>query len=82
MKIDFTPTIKDALEQALNKISKQNKTVNYYPIAHWPHPWPPAGGFRHLIFNAKKNGFDKVIKRVGRRILIDEAAFFEWVKNR
>ncbi len=48
MKIDFTPTIKDALEQALNKISKQNKTVNYYPIA----------------------------------ILIDEAAFFEWVKNR
>ena len=34
---------------------------------------------RHLIFFAKSNGFDAVVRRVGRRVLIDEAAFFVWV---
>jgi hypothetical protein len=34
---------------------------------------------RHLIFFAKANGFDAVVRRVGRRVLIDEAAFFVWV---
>lgn len=42
-------------------------------------PWPPLGGLRHLIFNAQNNGFDAVIRRVGRRVLIDEASFFAWV---
>ena len=51
------------------------------PVPKWNdyHEYPRLGGLRHLIFNAEKTGFDKVIKRVGRRILIDEAAFFEWV---
>lgn len=50
------------------------------PVTDWDkyHPWPPIGGLRHLIFNAKSNGFCKVIRRVGRRVLIDEVAFFEW----
>lgn len=51
------------------------------PVTEWPkhHSWPPLGGLRHLVFNAQTNGFDKVIRRVGRRVLIDEQAFFEWV---
>lgn len=51
------------------------------PLTQWPeyHPWPPLGGLRHLVFNATSNGFDKCIRRVGRRVLIDEAAFFTWV---
>ena len=50
------------------------------PVTDWDkhHPWPPIGGLRHLIFNEKSNGFDKVIRRIGRRVLIDEAAFFKW----
>ena len=53
------------------------------PVTEWPasHPWPPEGGLRHLIFHAKTNGFSSVIRRVGRRILIDEAAFFQWVEE-
>lgn len=53
------------------------------PVTDWNkyQPWPPIGGLRHLIFNAHTNGFDKVIRRVGRRVLIDEAAFFEWVDD-
>lgn len=53
------------------------------PLTDWSkyHPWPPLGGLRHLAFHAKQNGFDRVIRRVGRRILIDEDAFFDWVQS-
>jgi len=51
------------------------------PAAQWNdhHEWPPIGGLRHLIFHAKSNGFDRVVRRVGGRVLIDEAQFFRWV---
>ncbi len=45
-------------------------------------PWPPLGGLRHLVFHSKTNGFDKVIKRIGRRVLIDEEAFYRWVESK
>lgn len=51
------------------------------PVTDWKdhHAWPSPGGLRHLIFFAETNGFKQVIRRVGRRVLIDEAAFFAWV---
>jgi hypothetical protein len=51
------------------------------PVTDWNkyHPYPPIGGIRHLIFHAKENGFDQVIRRVGRRILLSEQDFFYWV---
>ncbi len=53
------------------------------PVTRWSHyhPWPPAGGLRHLIFHANENGFAKVLKRCGRRVLIDEQEFFRWVEE-
>lgn len=53
------------------------------PLTEWPnhHLYPPIGGLRHLVFHASENGFEKVIRRVGRRVLIDEQAFFEWVRE-
>jgi len=53
------------------------------PATQWAdvHPWPSLGGLRHLIFHAKDNGFDRVVKRAGRRVLIDEKAFFEWMEK-
>ncbi len=53
------------------------------PVTSWNdhHAWPPMGGLRHLIFNAEKNGFKKCIRRIGRRILIDEESFFKWVEE-
>jgi hypothetical protein len=59
----------------------EKSPTKFYTVADWPHPWPPAGGIRHLIFHSKTNGFHKVIKKVGRRVLIDEAAFFRWVEE-
>lgn len=59
--------------------------TRYIPVPNWEkhHDWPRIGGLRNLIFNRDKNGFDKfgVVKKVGKRVLIDEAAFFEWVAN-
>lgn len=58
-----------------------NKTRKIIPVTEWNdhHPWPPQGGLRYLIFNEHRNGFKDVIRRVGRRVLIDEEAFFTWL---
>jgi hypothetical protein len=47
------------------------------------HPAFTAGGIRSLIFNEYKNGLAKsgAIIRLGRKVLIDEALFFIWVKS-
>lgn len=53
------------------------------PLLDWPqfHTYPGISTLRWLVFHAESNGFNKVIRRIGRRILIDEAAFFEWVEE-
>lgn len=55
----------------------------YFTVRQWTEQfsWPPLGGLKHLIFHAKSNGFDAVIRRVGRRILIDEVAFQAWMEK-
>jgi len=57
--------------------------TRYITVPDWAkhHEWPPIGGLRSLIFNRTKNGFHKVVKKIGRRVLIDEAAFFAWVNE-
>jgi len=51
------------------------------PLTKWGeyHPWPSVGGLRYLVFFAETNGFHTCVRRAGRRVLIDEKAFFEWV---
>jgi len=53
------------------------------PLTQWPehHIYPNIAGLRYLVFNADKNGFASCIKRIGKRILIDEIAYFEWVES-
>jgi hypothetical protein len=55
----------------------------YLTVQQWieTKPWPPLGGLRHLIWNSKHNGFDSVIRRVGRRILLDSAAFEKYLSE-
>lgn len=61
--------------------AESREKTRLIPLTEWPkhHPWPPIGGLRHFVFHAKTNGFDKVVKRAAKRVLIDEAAFFRWV---
>ena len=51
------------------------------PASNWHHfhPWPSKAGLRDLIYKARFNGLAPAILRVGRRVLINEAAFFTWV---
>ncbi len=53
----------------------------FLTVRQWTEqePWPPLGGLRHLIFHAKQNGFDAVIRRVGRTVLIDRTKFLAWI---
>lgn len=62
----------------------KDSNTRYIPATKWNdyHPWPSIGGLRFLIFNRRDNGFDKVIKKASGRILIDETAFFKWVKDK
>ena len=60
-----------------------SNTQKLIPVRDWNklHDWPSESGLRYLIFNSATNGFDKVIRRVGRRVLIDPDAFFNWVEE-
>lgn len=67
----------------INEKHEESKTsTRLIPVPLWNkfHQCPPNGGLRHLIFNARYNGFNSVIRRAGRRVLIDEQAFFKWVE--
>ena len=53
-------------------------------VTDWPkhHPWPSVRGLRHLISQAPGNGFDRVVRHVGSRVVVSEAAFREWMSAR
>ena len=38
------------------------------PVTKWKdfHVWPTEAGLRYYIFHAEFNGFDQVIRRVGK----------------
>jgi hypothetical protein len=75
-------------DQILNQKSQDSRigecaSTRLIPLTDWSkyHPWPPLGGLRHLVFHKGTNGFAKVVKKSGRRILIDERKFFEFVEE-
>ena len=47
------------------------------------HPFISQGGLRFQIFNADNNGLSSfgAIVRMGRKVLIDEFRYFEWVDS-
>lgn len=66
-------------------MEKNIKNTRYIPLAEWDqyHPWPTPGAFRQYRYKSGVNGMDKlgVIVKVGRKLLVDEQAFFRWVKT-
>jgi len=56
------------------------RTVKQFSKAH---PAFPEGGLRWRIFHADKNGLAEsgAIIRNGRRILIDDEKFFDWIRR-
>ena len=45
------------------------------------HPAFSEASLRYHIFHESKNGISKAIRRVGRKILINEAQFFDWLEG-
>ena len=37
---------------------------------------------RQLLFDRHRNGLDRVVRHLGRRLLIDEEQFFKWIDER
>ena len=44
------------------------------------YPAFTEGGIRALIFRANHNGFNRCIRRIGRKILISKSAFSHWIE--
>lgn len=62
---------------------QENVSTRLIPVPRWNdyYDYPTQNALRHLIFHSEQNGFNKVVKRVGRRVLIDERAFFAWIEE-
>lgn len=74
-------SLNDQKEVEVESNSQPQKRL--IPLTKWGqfHNWPTVGGLRALVFNSHNNGFDRCMRRVGRRILIDEESFFDWINN-
>ncbi len=67
-----------------NKSHKTQSWQQLYSVAEMVqrHGFLSEGQLRKLIFNSNTNGFDEVILRLGRKVLINEDKFFEWLDNK
>ena len=86
-------TIKQSVSEAISETAKELKQIlpgdgNSVPktrlisVTDWEryHPWPGTNTLRNYIKFKKQYRFESVVKKVGRKVLIDEAAFFAWVE--
>ena len=53
------------------------------PVSKWNefHPYPTVKSLRQIIFRRNKNGFEKVLRKVGGRLYICEKDYFAWVDS-
>lgn len=65
----------------LERSLRTDKPTRYIPVPEWKkyHDYPTESAIRNYINKADKNGFNEVMTRKGRRILLDENKMFEWL---
>ena len=58
----------------------QNRLI---PLSRWNeyHDWPSVNALRAYAFMRHRNGFDNVVSKVGKRLVIDEHRFFDWAHS-
>ncbi len=56
---------------------------NFLTIKQWLEKYRtiPEGGIRHLIFTNKDNFNARVVKKLGRKVLLDEQAFLSYIDD-
>lgn len=67
------------METTTSKPERNLLTVRQFAAKH---PAFTEASLRFIIFKAGSNGFKNCIRRIGRKVLLDEAAFFECVDQR
>ncbi len=70
------PPLRGTMNQQASPTTLQLLTVKDFARRH---SWP-IGGLRHLLFYRPDN-FERCVLRVGRKVLIDEAEFFRWIRD-
>lgn len=83
------PIVAQAIKAAYPDSLPQPRTLLTVRQFSDKHPAFPQGSLRNLIFLAESrkstkgavegNGLGVALVRIGRKLLIDEARFFEWV---
>lgn len=63
--------------------TQSNNLENLYTVRQFSEKFKfvSQSSLRYLIFNADLNGFGRVIKRIGRKVLLDATAFDTWLKE-
>ena len=56
---------------------------NYLTVAQVSEKFPAfsESSIRYHLFYSKQNNLEKAIRRVGRKILISETEFINWIEN-
>jgi hypothetical protein len=65
-----------------DKQEEKKSYPNLIPLSKWNehHNYPPISTLRNLVFTMPE-GFDRVVFRVNRRVLINESAWFDWIEK-
>ncbi len=45
------------------------------------HPYLTESSVRWMLFNRKTNGLSKAVTKLGKKVLIDDQKFAEWVES-
>lgn len=82
-------TIPHAVTSALSAPKQPSRVLSTVRQFSEKNPAFPQGSIRNLIFGAKSrktskgtipgNGLDVALVRIGKKVLIDDARFFEWI---
>ena len=59
------------------------QNLELIPLSEWNnyYTYPTQGSLRQLVFRENSNGFNKVLRRIGKRIYIKTSEFFKWVEE-
>lgn len=66
--------------------SKSNSTplvAQLFTVKQLAQKYPAfsEGSLRYLLFNRERNGLDRAVIQIGRRVLIDEQEFVAWLRQ-
>jgi hypothetical protein len=75
--------VKKYKKENLTMATQETVQTNYYTVKQFAKEkgFLSENSLRFLIFHAETNGFHKVIKRIGRRILLSDSAFTNWLED-